>query len=312
MSSESTKEGLWSKPPARGRTRFVAEVSSNHVRGGETVGAIERGLGFVECAAQLGCSTIKFQQFQIDSLYAPEALARDASLLERKAWELPEAHNALLAERAHELGLEYSSTPLYLRAVELLEPHVDYFKVASYQLLWDELLREVARTRKPVVLSTGMATLTEVKHAVDVLWDAGCRELMLLHCVSSYPCRPEDSNLAAIGTLRGVFGSAVGWSDHSVDPGVVLRAVNRWGVEMVEFHLDLDGEGAEFSGGHCWLPQSIGPVIERSQRERRAADMSPLDGSGRVRPRPSELEERNWRTDPEDGLRPLRSTRAQW
>ena len=312
MTPDPSSTNRWCAPPRRGRTRFVAEVSSNFVRSGEERGELERALAFVDAAHALGCSAVKFQQFRIDALFAAAALERDPKLGARRAWELPEEFNAPLAERARELGIDYASTPFYLEAVERLEPHVDYFKVASYQLLWERLLVEVAQTRKPVALSTGMATLSEVQRAVDVLWNAGCRDLLLMHCVSHYPTRPEEANLAAIGTMRGVFDTAMGWSDHSVDPGVVLRSVNRWGVEMVEFHLDLDGEGAEFDGGHCWLPHAIGPVIERCQKERRASDMSPLDGSGRVRPRPSELEERGWRTDPEDGLRPLRETRAEW
>ena len=101
-----------------------------------------------------------------------------------------------------------------------------------------------------------------------MLWDAGCRDLTLLHCVSAYPTEPRYANLAAMGTLRSAFDCPVGWSDHTVDPGVVLRAVRRWQADMVELHMDLDGEGAEFGGGHCWLPRTIQGVVEKTRSPR--------------------------------------------
>jgi N-acetylneuraminate synthase len=202
-----------------------------------------------------------------------------------------------------EQNIMFSCTPFYLDAVGELLPFVDFYKVASYELLWDDLLRECARTGKPVVLSTGMATLNEVEHACSVLRGAGCEELTLLHCVSSYPAKPEDCNLASIQTLREKCGCAVGWSDHSVQPAVIYRAVYSWDASMIEFHLDLEGEGEEYKTGHCWLPEQIGLVIENVRTGLVA------DGKGIIAPAASELEEREWRADPEDGLRPLKSTR---
>jgi sialic acid synthase SpsE len=206
-------------------------------------------------------------------------------------------------EVAREAGIRFSCTPFYLEAVEELLPFVDFFKVASYELMWDDLLKACARTGKPIVLSTGMATLPEVNYACSILGRAGCRDLTLLHCVSSYPAKPKDCNLAAIATLRESCECPVGWSDHSVDPGVIFRAVHRWGATMVEFHLDLEGQGAEFSSGHCWLPEAMRQVIAAVRTGILA------EGDGRVGPAPSEMEEREWRADAEDGLRPLRDTR---
>src|SRR5690606_10739479 len=126
--------------------------------------------------------------------------------------------------------IQFSVTPFYLDAVEELRPHVDFYKVASYELLWHDLLRTCARTGKPVVLSTGMATMDEIAAAVAATREAGCTDLTLLHCTSSYPTPAGQCNLAAIQTLRETFGCKVGWSDHSVDPGVVSRAIHRWGA----------------------------------------------------------------------------------
>jgi sialic acid synthase SpsE len=293
-----------SNGPKPGRTitrskwpSFVAEVSSNHHRD------LERCLKFIRTAAGIGCDAVKFQLFRVRELFAPEALRHDPRLPAREAWELPVQFLPDLARGCHEAGILFSCTPFYLEAVGELLPFVDFYKIASYELMWDHLLKACAGTGKPVVLSTGMATLPEVDHACSVLRGAGCQDLTLLHCVSAYPTKPEDCNLAAIATLQDVCQCPVGWSDHSVEPGVISRAVHHWGASMIEFHLDLEGQGAEFSSGHCWLPEAMHEVI-RSVRAGLWAD-----GDGEVGPAASELEERKWRADPSDGLRPLLSTR---
>lgn len=278
---------------------FVAEVSSNHNRD------LGRCLAFIAAAAELGCSAVKFQLFRVRELFAPEVLAASEKLRRREAWELPVKFLPQLAAACHEAGVQFACTPFYLAAVEELEPHVDFYKIASYELLWNDLLAACARTRKPVVLSTGMATLEEVRHAVAVLRAAGCRDLSLLHCVSGYPTPPAECNLAAIETLRRAHDCSVGWSDHSVNPGVICRAVHRWGARLVEFHLDLDGSGEEFRTGHCWLPEQIRPVIGAVRIGFGA------DGDGEKEPARSELADRDWRADPTDGLRPLLKTREE-
>lgn len=288
-------------------TRVVAEVSSNHHTD------LDRCLRFVDTAARIGCDAVKFQQFKIHELFCSEALARSAELRERVAWELPEAFNRDLSIACADRDIGFSSTPFYLSAVELLEPLVSFFKLASYQLLWDRMLAEVAQTRRPVVLATGMATLDEVKHAVDVLQSNGCIDLTLLHCVSLYPTPPDDANLAAIETLSRTFDRPAGWSDHTVSTEVVRRAVHRFGATMIELHLDLEGEGDEFLAGHCWLPEQVGALIAGLPRpgdDARAAAL-PMDGDGKKRPRVAETHERSWRTDPSDGLRPLLETRLK-
>jgi N-acetylneuraminate synthase len=280
---------------------FIAEVSSNHHRD------LERCLEFVACAASAGCSSAKFQLFRIDELFTAEVLAARPGHRDRRQWELPLTFLKPIANRCHELGIQFSCTPFYMRAVEELEPYVDFYKVASYELLWSDLLAECAKTGKPVVLSTGMATLDEVRGAVEILRSAGCSDLTLLHCTSSYPTPPTECNLAAIKTLRDTFGCKVGWSDHTVNPGVIARAVHFWGASVVEFHMDLDGKGEEYASGHCWLPHQIAPVIQA------VADGLAADGDGVKKPAGIELLERDWRADPTDGLRPtlkLRGTRA--
>lgn len=281
-------------------TAFIAEVSSNHSRD------LRRSLDFIDVAAAIGCDTVKFQLFRIDQLFSPEILRRSEEHRNRRQWELPLAFLPELSARCKDKGIQFSCTPFYLDAVAQLEPYVAFYKIASYELLWDDLLAACARTGKPVVLSTGMATMDEIKHAVDVLRQAGCEVLTLLHAISAYPAPPAEANLAAIDAIRRVTGCDVGWSDHTVEPAVIQRAIHRWGATAIEFHLDLDGKGEEFKAGHCWLPDQIARVIRET---RKAFD---ADGSGIKEPARAELPDRMWRADPSDGLRPLKEIREQW
>ncbi len=279
---------------------FVAEVSSNHQTD------LSRSLEFIDEAAKLGCDAVKFQLFRVRDLFAKEILDRSQQHREREAWELPLNFLPELSKRARENGIELACTPFYLKAVDELNPFVDFYKIASYELLWTDLLNACARTGKPLVLSTGMGTLEEIDRAVDAFREAGGKELTLLQCVSGYPAPVKQCNLAAIRTLSSRYRCPAGWSDHSVSEAVIFRAVHYWGASMIEFHLDLDGHGDEFSSGHCWLPQQIGPVIQAIRTSLAA------DGDGEKIPMPSEVVERNWRTDPRDGLRPLEIVRQQW
>ena len=279
---------------------FIAEASSNHGRD------LDRALAFVDVAAAAGCDAVKFQLFRIDRMFAPEILARSAKHSARRDWELPLAHLAPIAERCLQKNILFSCTPFYREAVAELRPYVAFYKVASYELMVTELLQACAATGKPVILSTGMATMDEIQVAVATLKAAGATDITLLHCVSAYPTPAREANLAAIQSLRDATGVQVGWSDHTRCPAVIERAVHHWRASVIEFHLDLDGRGAEYAAGHCWLPGEIAPVIARI-RESFVAD-----GTGFKEPQPSERDDRAWRADPSDGMRPLKSVRAVW
>jgi N-acetylneuraminate synthase len=278
-------------------TMFVAEVSSNHACD------LDRSRAFVDAAADLGCDAVKFQLFRIEQLFAPEILSKSEKHRRRKEWELPLEFLPRLAERCLQRNIQFGCTPFYLDAVTELQPYVAFYKIASYELLWHALLAACARTGKPVILSTGMAIMDEIRHAVDVLRQNSASDITLLHCTSAYPAPYAEANLAAIETLRQATGCRIGWSDHTAEPAVIQRAIHRWGAEVVEFHLDLDGKGEEFEAGHCWLPAQIGPVIEQIRKGFAA------DGSGVKEPMASELPDRLWRADPSDGLRPLKRIR---
>ena len=149
-----------------------------------------------------------------------------------------------------------------------------------------------------------MANLNEIKHAVEVLHLNNCNPT-ILHCTSAYPSPYEEANLSAIKTIRKLTNCEVGWSDHTVNPGVIHRAVNKWEAKVIEIHLDLEGKGEEYNTGHCWLPDEISPVIQQVRQALKT------DGSGIKEPAISELSEREWRADPLDGLRPIKSIRKK-
>ena len=283
--------------PNESSPQFVAEVSSNHNR------SIDRAMKFVKASADSGFDAVKFQLFKVDELFAPEILKNSEEHQNRRLWELPLDFVPELSNFAHELGLQFGATPFYLDAVEELNPWVDFYKVASYEILWEALLSKCGQTGKPVVVSSGMASLEEVKSAVKVLRLAGCSEITVLHCSSAYPTPRKQANLAAIKTLRSELGVPVGWSDHTRDRAVVMRATQKWGASFVEMHLDLDRSGSEYEAGHCWLPEEAREVIDLVRQGLEA------DGTGEKVPNPAELPDLEWRRDPTDGLRPMKSAR---
>ena len=285
---------------------FIAEVSSNHNRD------LNRMKEFIYASKKSGCSGIKFQLFKIDKLFAAEILETSETLRKREAWELPEEFIPELAELTRKLGLKFGCTPFYLEAVDILEPHVDFFKIASYELMWFDLFDKCGNTGKPIVFSTGMATMDEVKATLDCLFKTKCKEITILHCNSAYPTPIEDANLAGIEVLREMVNSIdkpdemiikVGYSDHTVSPAVIYRAVHHFGVDFIEFHIDLDGKGKEYEAGHCWMPDEISEIINIINIGCKS------DGQSEFKPSPSELSDREWRADPTDGLRPLEHIR---
>ena len=276
---------------------FIAEVSSNHQND------LKRCLKFIDIASDIGCDAVKFQLFKIEQLFVPEVLERSAEHRKRKNWELDTSFLPTLHERAKQKGIYLSFTPFYLDAVRELIPYVDFFKIASYELLWNDLIIECAASQLPLIMSTGMANEQEVLEAVLTARNNGCTDLSLLHCISAYPTPFSECNLSVISTIREKFNCRSGWSDHSVNPFVISHAISKWDAQIIEFHLDIEGEGAEYQGGHCWLPSEISKLIDASK------NISKIDGNSMIEPSVLEEVERTWRADPSDGLRPLINTR---
>jgi sialic acid synthase SpsE len=288
---------------------FIAEVSSNHNND------IERSKKFIDVAKAAGCTGIKFQLFKINEMFSHEILAKSPKHQRRKKWELSESYIPILSKYAHDNGMLFSCTPFYLNAVDILEPYVDFFKIASYELLWLDLFKKCCKTNKPLVFSTGMATIDEVLNTLSFVINNNCKDITILHCNSAYPTPVNDTNLNGIRILETAIkrlskpddvNIKLGYSDHTVVPGVIYRAVNKFNLDFLEFHLDLDGKGEEHEAGHCWMPNQIASVIKNISTGFEA------DGRHSFEPSESEIADRDWRADPIDGLRPLKKIRRDF
>ena len=222
----------------------IAEAGVNH-NGDPSLAHL-----LVEAAAKAGAHAVKFQTFDPEQLAArdtPKAAYQrertgdgDSQLEMLRKLSLPKSAFGELAYHAREVGIEFLSSPFDHGSVDVLaEIGVSAFKIGSGELTNHRLLRHVAELGKPVLLSTGMANLQEVREAVDVIREAGDPPLALFHCVSAYPTAPAWCNLRAMQTLRATFDVPVGWSDHSTDAAISLAAV-ALGAELLEKHLTLD------------------------------------------------------------------------
>lgn len=227
-----------------GRCFVVAEAGVNH--NGDP--ALARRL--IDEAAAAGADAVKFQTFRADRVVspsAPKAAYQTAntggaqSQLEMiRALELDGEQFAHLKAHCARRGILFLSTPFDEDSADLLRGlGVPAFKVPSGEITNLPLVRHVGGLGRPVILSTGMATLEEVGRAVDTLSAAGCPGLAILHCVSDYPAAPEDTNLRAMATLREAFGVPVGLSDHSEGIEIALAAV-ALGAAVIEKHVTLD------------------------------------------------------------------------
>jgi pseudaminic acid synthase len=236
-------------------TYIVAEMSANH--GGD----FDRAARLIEAAAQAGADAIKLQTYTADTMtidsHAEPFTIRGTAWDGRNLHELyREAHtpwdwHPKLQRVAADLGLDFFSTPFDATAVDFLESlNVPAHKVASFEIVDLPLLRKIGATGKPVIMSTGMATLAEIEEAVATLAAAGCDELALLRCTSAYPARPADLHLHTIADLAARFGVPIGLSDHTLDPTVPAAAV-ALGACVIEKHFILDraagGPDAHFS-----------------------------------------------------------------
>jgi pseudaminic acid synthase len=235
----------------------IAEMSGNHNQ------SLDYALEIVDAVAEAGAHALKLQTYTADTmtldLNEGEFFISDASSLwqgatlydlYRKAYTPWEWHEPIF-RRCRERGLIAFSTPFDASAVDFLQGlGAPCFKIASFENTDLPLIRRAAATGKPLIISTGMATLAEIDEAVRAARDAGCRDLALLKCTSSYPASPASSNLAAIPYLRSAFGCEIGLSDHTLGIGAAVAAT-ALGATVIEKHVTLSrrkgGVDAAFS-----------------------------------------------------------------
>ena len=281
--------GLWARITGADQAPFViAEMSGNHN------GSLERALAIVDAAADAGAHAVKLQtytaetmtldlargEFRIDD---PASLWCGQTLYElyRRAHTPWEWHTPLY-ERARARGLVAFSTPFDASAVEFLERlGTPCYKVASFENVDLPLIRRVAATGKPVIISTGLATLEEIDEAVAAAREAGGAELVLLKCTSAYPASPENSHLATLPELRRRFGCAVGVSDHTPGIGAALAAV-ALGASVIEKHFTLARADGGVDAAFSLEPAELRALVDESRRAWQAV--------GRVQFGPTESE----------------------
>jgi N-acetylneuraminate synthase len=221
-------------------TFVIAEAGSNHN------GSIETAHQLIDVAAAAKADAVKFQTFKAQRLYPKSAGTSDYLGLDTpiydiiEAMEMPSEWLPELRDHTHDSGLAFISTPFHEEAVALLDAYVDAFKIASYEMTHDPLLREVAACGKPIFISTGAADLDEARHAVEVLRDAGCDEPVVLQCTAAYPAPPDAANVRALVTMREELGVMTGLSDHTRDPTAAPMAAVALGAVAIEKHFTLD------------------------------------------------------------------------
>lgn len=228
---------------------IIAEVSSNHGNN------FARAKKMIAVAAAAGADAVKFQLFKAEKIAVdtkdPRTIVRvseksvfvnrDTKLIDlyRKN-ELPREWVAPLAKYARSKGIIFLATPFDEEAVDLLKRvGVPAYKIASYEMLDVPLLRKVAAIKKPILLSTGMADIAEIRQAVNILRQAGNDKIILLHCRSTYPAPVRDIGLKAMDKMRKIFNLPVGYSDHSLGIHIPIAAVAR-GACVIEKHFILD------------------------------------------------------------------------
>ena len=224
---------------------LIAEAGSNHNRD------LVTAMRLIEVAAQAGADAVKFQTYTAEGLYSRRTpdikYLREEGLVsdQESVWELikrveiPWEWHADLARHAAKCAITFFSTPFEEAAVDALEEvGVPAYKIASYEVNHLPLIERVARTGKPMLISTGMASLGDIERALDTAAAAGARDLMVMHCAVNYPPRFADLNLRAITTMRDAFQIPIGWSDHTPGHTADVVAVTL-GACAVEKHFTL-------------------------------------------------------------------------
>jgi pseudaminic acid synthase len=247
----------------------IAEMSGNHNQ------SLERAIKIIEVAAATGAQAVKLQTYTPDTMTLKGVIKiedKDSLWYGRELYDLyNEAHtpwewHAPLFKRAKELGLEVFSTPFDETAVDFLEElNVSVYKIASFENSDWPLLKKVAQTKKPVIMSTGAASIADISQAVEILRSNGCEDLVLLKCTSTYPATPENTNLLTLPHLRDLYGCLVGLSDHTLGIGVSIASV-ALGARVIEKHFTLDRSEGGVDSAFSMEPHEMKLLVEESER----------------------------------------------
>lgn len=250
----------------------IAEMSGNHNQ------SLERAMAIVEAAAKTGAHALKLQTYTADTMTLNldnrefriedgENLWQGKTLhsLYSEAYTPWEWHESLFG-RARELGMVAFSTPFDESAVDFLESlNVPCYKIASFENTDLPLIRKVAATGKPLIMSTGMASVAELAEAVAAARDSGCQDLVLLKCTSTYPATPENTNVRTIPHMRELFGCEVGLSDHTMGFGAAVAAV-ALGATVIEKHFTLARADGGVDSAFSMEPEEMHTLVVETER----------------------------------------------
>ena len=250
----------------------IAEMSGNHNQ------SLERALEIVDAAAQSGAHALKIQTYTAETMTIDirereffisdeKSLWKGESLFDlyKKAYTPWEWHEAIF-DRAKKQKMLAFSTPFDRTAVDFLENlNVPCYKIASFENTDLPLIRYVAATGKPMIISTGMATFAELDESVEAARAAGCKDLVLLKCTSTYPSTPDDSNILTIPEMRSRYGCEVGISDHTMGIGVSVAAV-ALGATVVEKHFTLQRSDGGVDSAFSMEPQEMAQLVIETER----------------------------------------------
>lgn len=255
---------------------IIAEMSGNHNQ------SLGRALAIVEAAAKAGAHAIKLQTYTADTITIdvhekeffidnPNSLWAGNSLyqLYQQAYTPWEWHEPIF-KRAHDLGLIAFSTPFDETAVDFLESlDVPCYKIASFENGHIPLIQKAAATGKPLIISTGMASVATLDETVLAARQAGCKDLILLKCTSTYPATPKNSNLRTIPHLRSLFGCEVGLSDHTMGLGASVAAV-ALGATVIEKHFTLSRADGGVDSAFSIEPDELSQLVMETSRAAQA------------------------------------------
>ena len=249
---------------------IIAEIGSNHN------GDMELCRRLIDAAAEAGADAVKFQSWSDSSLIAKEEYDRNTSYDDKKkhfgslremveAYQFTPEQHRMAASYCREKGITFCSTPFSPPEVDLLESlEVPFYKIASMDVTNPALLDYVARKQKPVVISTGMATLGEIENAVNRVRSAGNRQIVLLHCVSIYPPDMRIVHLRNMQTLQAAFDVPVGFSDHTLGTAIPIAAV-ALGACVIEKHFTLDKDMEGWDHAISADPGELRVIVQESR-----------------------------------------------